>query len=59
MDDAESDITLSSHVHVAHAYRNATLCVHVPVERDPYGSSSHPVYLTATFKQSTAVFTKM
>jgi hypothetical protein len=42
--DAASDITLTSHVNVNGGYRDATLCVHVPVENDPYGSSSHPVY---------------
>lgn len=41
--DATSDTTLASHVNLSHGYRDATLCVHVPVERDPYGSSSHPV----------------
>ncbi len=41
--DATSDTTLASRDYVNQNYRSATLCVHVPVDRDPYGSSSHPV----------------
>ena len=39
--DAASEQTLDNPC--TQSYRQATLCVHVPVERDPYGASSHPV----------------